>query len=87
MNRFKVIPPLDMSDYFVRDEEVNTFQPYDWNMPLPWISAFIFTHCTGHFWGFNGNTKIIFDQPTPMRYMLALKNEFNMNRLYWDTNE
>ena len=40
-----------------------------------------------NWWGFNGNTKIIFDQPNPMRYMLALKNEFNMNRLYWDTNE
>lgn len=55
MNRFKLIEPLDMSDYFVREEEINTFQPYDWNMPLPWISTFIFTHCTGHFWGFNDN--------------------------------
>jgi hypothetical protein len=40
-----------------------------------------------NWWGFNGNIKIEFDQPNPMRYMLALKNEFNMNRLYWDTNE
>jgi hypothetical protein len=46
------------------------------------------SHITNeNWWGFNGNTKIIFDQPNPMRYMLALKNEFNMNRLYWDHNE
>jgi hypothetical protein len=37
-----------------------------------------------NWWGFNGKIKIIFDHPTPMRYMLALKNEFNMNRLHWD---
>jgi hypothetical protein len=63
MNRFKVIPPLDMSDYFVRDEEVNTFQPYDWNMPLPWISTFIFTHCSGHFWGYGDNQSNPYDRP------------------------
>jgi hypothetical protein len=40
-----------------------------------------------NWWGFNGKIKIIFDQPNPMRYMLALKNEFNMNRLHWDKNE
>lgn len=40
-----------------------------------------------NWWGFNGKIKIIFDQPNPMRYMLALKNEFNMNRLYWNLNE
>ena len=40
-----------------------------------------------NWWGFNGKIKIEFDQTNPMRYMLALKNEFNMNRLYWDTNE
>ena len=40
-----------------------------------------------NWWGFNGNIKINFDKPNPMRYMLAFKNEFNMNRLYWDTNE
>ena len=40
-----------------------------------------------NWWGFNGNIKIIFDHANPMRYMLSLKNEFNMNRLYWDTNE
>ena len=40
-----------------------------------------------NWWGFNGKIKIEFDQLTPMRYMLALKNEFNMNRLHWDTNE
>jgi hypothetical protein len=40
-----------------------------------------------NWWGFNGKIKIEFDQTNPMRYMLALKNEFNMNRLHWDTNE
>jgi hypothetical protein len=40
-----------------------------------------------NWWGFNGKIKITFDQPNPMRYMLALKNEFNMNRLYWNLNE
>ena len=40
-----------------------------------------------NWWGFNGNIKIIFDHANPMRYMLSLRNEFNMNRLYWDTNE
>jgi hypothetical protein len=40
-----------------------------------------------NWWGFNGKIKIILDQPNPMRYMLSLKNEFNMNRLYWNLNE
>ena len=40
-----------------------------------------------NWWGFNGNIKIIFDHANPMRYMLSLRNEFNMNRLYWNTNE
>lgn len=40
-----------------------------------------------NWWGFNGNIKLNFDKSNPMRYMLSLKNEFNMNRLYWDTNE
>lgn len=40
-----------------------------------------------NWWGFNGKIKIIFDQPNPMRYMLSLRNEFNMNRLYWNLNE
>ena len=40
-----------------------------------------------NWWGFNGNIKIIFDHVNPMRYMLSLRNEFKMNRLYWDTNE
>ena len=39
-----------------------------------------------NWWGFNGSIKIEFNQSSPMRYMLALKNEFNMNRLHWDTN-
>jgi len=40
-----------------------------------------------NWWGFNGKIKIVFDQANPMRYMLYLKNEFNMNRLYWDLND
>jgi hypothetical protein len=52
MSRFKTINPLDMSEFFVRNDEKLTFHPNDWNMPLPWISAFIFTHTTAHFWGY-----------------------------------
>lgn len=37
-----------------------------------------------NWWGFNGHIKIQFDKPNPTRYMLALKNKFDMNRLYWD---
>lgn len=40
-----------------------------------------------NWWGFNGAVKIIFNQPTPMRYMLSLRNEFDINRLRQDTNE
>jgi hypothetical protein len=53
MSRFKTINPLDMSEFFVRNDEKLTFHPNDWNMPLPWISAFIFTHTTAHFWGYS----------------------------------
>jgi hypothetical protein len=46
------------------------------------------SHTTNeNWWGFNGKIKITFDQLNPMRYMLTLKNEFNMNRLYWDLND
>ena len=40
-----------------------------------------------NWWAFNGNIKILFDQPSPMRYMLSLKNEFDVNRLQWNINE
>jgi hypothetical protein len=40
-----------------------------------------------NWWAFNGNIKILFDQPNPMRYMLSLKNEFDVNRLQWNSNE
>jgi len=63
MDRFKRIPPLDMSEFFVRDEELNIFQPGDWNMPLPWISTFIFTHCIGHFWGYGNEPSNPYDRP------------------------
>ena len=39
MSRFKSIPPLDMSEYFVTKEEQKTFHPNDWNLPIPWISS------------------------------------------------
>lgn len=40
-----------------------------------------------NWWSFNGDVKIHFDQTSPMRYMLSLKNEFNINRLHWDNND
>jgi hypothetical protein len=40
-----------------------------------------------NWWAFNGRIKILFDQPSPMRYMLSLNNEFDVNRLQWNTNE
>ena len=57
MDRFKTISPIDISEFYVTEEEKNTFHPDDWNMPLPWISTFIFTHITGQFWGTGDNTK------------------------------
>jgi hypothetical protein len=55
MSRFKTIPPLNMSEYFVTPEERKTFHPNDWNLPLPWISAFIYTHLIAKFWGVDDN--------------------------------
>ena len=55
MSRFREIPPIDLSEFHVRDDEKSTFTPHDWNMPIPWISSFIFTHCQGRFWGNNGD--------------------------------
>lgn len=63
MDRFKLITPLDMSEFFVRDEELDIFHPGDWNMPLPWITTFIFTHCTGNFWGYLDFNKNPYDRP------------------------
>ena len=40
-----------------------------------------------NWWGFNGTVKIMFNQPTPMRYMLSLKNEFDINQLRLGKNE
>jgi hypothetical protein len=36
-----------------------------------------------NFWGFNGQVRIVFDQPSPMHYMLALENPFEIKRLSW----
>ena len=57
MDRFKRITPLDMSEFFVRQEELDIFHPNDWNMPIPWISTFIFTHCIGNFWGYGDGSR------------------------------
>ena len=39
-----------MSEWFVTEKEKATFHPNDWNMPIPWISSFIYTHITAFFW-------------------------------------
>lgn len=57
MERFKKILPLDMSEFFVKDDEKLTFTPNDWNLPLPWISTFIYTHLTANFWGYHQGTE------------------------------
>lgn len=62
MDRFKRILPLDMSEFFVRDEELSTFEPSHWNMPMPWITSFLFTHLTANFWGYLENTNP-YDKP------------------------
>jgi hypothetical protein len=36
-----------------------------------------------NFWGFNGQVIINFDKPSPMHYMIALKNPFEIKRLDW----
>jgi hypothetical protein len=36
-----------------------------------------------NFWGFNGQVRINFDKPSPMHYMLALNNPFEIKRLDW----
>jgi len=53
MSRFKTIDPLDMSEFFVRKDEELTFNTDDWNLPIPWIAMFVYTHVTAHFWGYN----------------------------------
>ena len=58
MSRFKKISPLDMSEFYVTEEEKNTFNPDDWNMPLPWISTFLYTHVKGSFWVLKDNNNI-----------------------------
>jgi hypothetical protein len=64
MERFKKIPPMDMSEWFVRKDEQTTFTPNDWNLPLPWISAFIYTHLTANFWGHHqGEEANDYEQP------------------------
>ena len=39
-----------MSEWFVTEKEKATFHPNDWNMPIPWISSFIYTHISSFFW-------------------------------------
>jgi hypothetical protein len=40
-----------------------------------------------NWWSFNGKIRLELDQPNPMRYLLSLRNEFNMNRTEWNTYE
>ena len=42
-----------MSEWFVTEKEKDTFSPSDWVLPIPWISAFIFTHIKSSFWNYN----------------------------------
>jgi hypothetical protein len=36
-----------------------------------------------NYWGFNGCTKIYFTEDSPMKFMLKLGNQFDVNRLEW----
>lgn len=63
MERFKKIPPIDMSESFVREDEKLTFLPHDWNLPIPWIAMFVYTHCTANFWGWHEHEEIKYNQP------------------------
>ena len=44
-----------MSEWFVTEKEKEQFHPNDWNLPLPWISAFIYTHIQAHFWNYTSD--------------------------------
>ena len=61
MERFKKIPPIDISEWFVREDDTLTFSPFGWNLPIPWISAFIFTHLKANFWGYHKNCTTNYD--------------------------
>jgi hypothetical protein len=56
MNRFHHITPPNFIEYFVREDEANTFAPSDWILPFPWISMFVYTHINSSFWGSLDNT-------------------------------
>lgn len=40
-----------------------------------------------NFWGFNGKIQMHLTHTSPMRYLLALNNQFDGNRLDWNNNE
>lgn len=63
MSRFHTIPPLDFSEYFPTDSEINNFEPNDWIMPFNWISTFIYNHISAHFWGYLKENSDPLDQP------------------------
>ena len=44
-----------MSEWFVTEKEKEQFHPNHWNLPLPWISAFIYTHIQAHFWNYTSD--------------------------------
>lgn len=51
MSRFKKIKPFDFTEWFLKEEEKNTLNPGDYNLPFPWISMFVYTHIKGQYWG------------------------------------
>jgi len=53
MNRFHTIIPPDISDWFVKEEEKDTFTPSDWVLPFQWIAMFVYTHMSAEFCGYN----------------------------------
>jgi len=57
MNRFHLIPPPSFFEFFVREDEKNSFNPSDWILPYPWITMFIYTHIKSNFWGYSQSVK------------------------------
>jgi SAM-dependent methyltransferase len=53
MSRFyKIIPP-SFQEFFLREDEKETFDPGQWILPYPWIAMFVYTHINSTFWEYN----------------------------------
>jgi len=63
MERFKKIPPIDMSEWFVQEDEQLTFSAGDWNLPIPWIAMFVYTHIKAKFYGYRDGDENEYEQP------------------------